>query len=139
LPDENEGEGGRVKGEEMVKVLLLLMVVGVGAQAPDAATHKAWMNDATDLQEDIRDAMGAKSGAKIAEAATKIEDLMAKTEAYWSAKKAADVVKLAQTARAHAKDVVAAGKAGKLDQAAEAFGRLNTTCNTCHDLHPEKR
>ncbi|MBZ5557583.1 MAG: hypothetical protein LAO77_09960 [Acidobacteriia bacterium] len=111
----------------------------VSAQAPDADAHKAWMNDATDLQEDIRDAMRAQDGAKIADAATKIEALMAKTEAYWSAKKAADVVTLAQTARSHAKDVATLGKAGKFDQSNEAFGKLNTTCNTCHDLHPEKR
>lgn len=121
-------------------VVLLALVAGLGAaQAPDAETHKAWMNDATDLQEDIREAMDAQRGAKVAEAATKIEGLMAKTEAYWSAKNAADIVKLAQTARAHAKDLAAAGKAEKLDQAADAFGKLNTTCNTCHDLHPEKR
>lgn len=124
----------------MKAVVLVALVAGLGvAQAPDAETHKAWMNDATDLQEDVREAMGAHSGARMAEAATKIEDLMAKTEAYWSAKKAADIVKLAQTARAHAKDLAVAGKAEKLDQAADAFGKLNTTCNTCHDLHPEKR
>ena len=124
----------------MKAVVLLALIGSLGAaQAPDAETHKAWMNDATDLQEDIRDAMGAKSGAKIAEAATKIEELMAKTEAYWSAKKAPDIVALAQTARAHAKDLAVAGTAEKLDQAADAFGKLNTTCNTCHDLHPEKR
>jgi hypothetical protein len=109
------------------------------AQAPDAEAHKSWMNDATDLQEDIREAMGKKDGAKIAEAATKIEALMAKTEAYWTAKKSADIVRLAQTARAQAKDVAAFGKAAKLEQSNDAFGKLNTTCNTCHDLHPEKR
>jgi hypothetical protein len=109
------------------------------AQAPDVDAEKGWMNDATDLQEDIREAMGKKDGATIAEAATKIEALMAKTEAYWSAKKANDIVNLAQTARAQAKDVAAQAKAGKPDQAIDAFAKLNTTCNTCHDLHPEKR
>jgi hypothetical protein len=109
------------------------------AQAPDVEVEKQWMNDATDLQEDIREAMGKKDGAKIAEAALKIEALMAKTEAYWSAKKAADIVKLAHTARAQAKDVATLGKAAKFEPTNEAFGKLNTTCNTCHDLHPEKR
>ena len=124
-----------------MKLVLAILCVSttMAAQAPDAEAHKAWMNDATDLQEDIRDAMRAQDGAKVAGAATKIEALMAKTEAYWSAKKAADIVKLAQTARAHAKDVAALGKAAKFEQSNEAFGRLNTTCNTCHDLHPEKR
>lgn len=117
----------------------LLLSMTMVAQAPDAEAEKAWMNDATDLQEDIRDAMHVKDGAQIAAAATKIEALMAKTEAYWTAKKAADIVKLAQTARAQAKDVATLGKAEKFDQSADAFDKMNATCNTCHDLHPEKR
>ncbi|MBI3490883.1 MAG: cytochrome c [Acidobacteria bacterium] len=136
----------------MRRVALVLIVAGLGlaarpvvmraaraVQAADAEAHKTWMNDATDLQEDIRDAMRAKDGAKVAEAATKIEALMAKTEDYWTAKKAADIVKLAQTARTHARELAASARAAKFDQSAEAFGKLNTTCNTCHDLHPEKR
>ena len=51
-------------------VALLLSAALVRAQ--DAETHKAWMNDATDLHEDVRDAMGAKSGAKVAAAAAKL-------------------------------------------------------------------
>lgn len=97
------------------------------------------MNDASDLQEDVRDALAAKSGDKLSEAALKIEVLMGKTEDYWAAKKQADIVKLAQSTRALAKQLAADGKAGKLDQAAETFGRMNASCNTCHDLHPEKR
>jgi hypothetical protein len=118
---------------------VLCLSMTVAAQAPDVEAEKGWMNDATDLQEDIREAMGKKDGAKIAEAALKIDALMQKTEGFWAAKKAADIVTLAQTARTHAKDVAAQAKAGKLDQANDAFARLNTTCNTCHDLHPEKR
>ena len=64
---------------------------------------------------------------------------MAKTEAYWAARKTNDIVAFARTARTHAKNLAVAGEAGKLDQAAAQFGLLNTACNTCHDLHPEKR
>jgi hypothetical protein len=122
-----------------VALAILFFLMTMAPQAPDADAHKAWMNDATDLQEDIRDAMHIKDGAQIAAAATKIEALMAKTEAYWSAKKAADIVTLAQTARGQARDVATFGTAAKFDQAADAFDKMNGTCNTCHDLHPEKR
>ena len=107
--------------------------------APDAATHKAWMNDATDAQEDLREAMAGKSSAKAAAAASTLQTLMAQTERYWTSRHADDIVKLAVEAKALAGQVAQAAKARKLDQANEAFGKLNTTCNTCHDLHPEKR
>jgi hypothetical protein len=97
------------------------------------------MDDAADAQEDFRDAIRAKKGADAAAAAVKIEALMEKTEAYWTGKHAADVVKIAQESRALAREVGAAAKAGKYDQADEAFGKMNARCNACHDLHPEKR
>jgi hypothetical protein len=108
-------------------------------QAPDGAAHKAWMNDAADSQEDLRDALHAKKGADAAQAALKIEALLAKTEAYWASKQANDVVKIAQDSRALAKQIAAAAKAGKVGQAEAAFETMNARCNACHDLHPEKR
>src|SRR5262245_23570070 len=116
-------------------LLLTLMLV----QAADAAAHKQWMNDASDAQEDFRDAIAAGAGAKAAEAATKIADLMSKTEGYWALKKADDGVKLARDARLTADTIAAAAKAGKLDAARESFAGLTTKCNACHELHLEKR
>ena len=101
--------------------------------------HRAAMNDASDLQEDVRDAFAAKAGDKVAAAAVKLEGLMGRTEDYWAAKKQADIVKLAQATRALAKQLAADGKAGKLDQASATFTTMNASCNACHDLHPEKR
>src|SRR5258705_11247313 len=64
----------------------------VSAQAASADAHKQWMDDASDLQDDLRDSIRSKDGAATSTAALKIEDLMAKTEAYWAAKRAADIV-----------------------------------------------
>lgn len=109
------------------------------ATAPTAAVHKAWMNDAADAQEDLREAIAGKSSAKAAAAALKLRTLMARTERYWTSRQADDIVTLARESKALAGQAARAAKAHKLDQANEAFGKLNTTCNTCHDLHPEKR
>lgn len=109
------------------------------ASAPTAATHKAWMNEATDAQEDVREALAGKSSTKVAAAASKLQTLMTRTERYWTSRHADDIVKLAAEARTLAGQVAQAARARKLDQATEAFGTLNATCNTCHDLHPEKR
>ena len=112
---------------------------GKAKTPPDAAAHKAWMNDATDAQEDVREALAGKSSAKVAAAASTLQTLMARTESYWTSRHADDIVKLAAEARALAGEVARAAKAHTLDQANEAFVKLSATCNTCHDLHPEKR
>ena len=65
--------------------------------------------------------------------------LMARTEQYWAGRHADDVVKLAQETRALARQVATAAKAHSLTRANTAFEKMNKTCNTCHDLHPEKR
>jgi len=104
-----------------------------------ADEHKAAMSDASDLQEDVRDAFAAKASDKVAAAAIKLEALMGRSEDYWTAKKQADIVTLAQATRALAKQLAADGKSGKLDAAAETFAKMNTSCNACHEKHPEKR
>ena len=70
---------------------------------------------------------------------TKLERYMAQTEAYWSAKKQADGVTLAREALASASQSLTAAKANNLAAAKDAFDRMGATCNSCHDLHLEKR
>lgn len=109
------------------------------ADGQDAAAHKAWMDDAADLQDELREHLGAKAGDKAAAAATKIEEILAQTQAYWAAKHADDIVKLARESRTLAAAIATAAKAGKIDQATETFATMNARCNACHDLHPERR
>lgn len=111
----------------------------LAAQTPDAAAHKGWMNDASDEQENYRFAVADKDMKAAADALVKIESLMAKTEAYWAAKNAADGVRLSRDTRAHASQAAAAVKAGNMAAAAESFDRLSAACNACHDLQLEKR
>jgi hypothetical protein len=114
--------------------------IGLAAvQAPDAAAHKQWMNDASDAQEDFRFAVTGKDQKAAVEALAKLEGLMARTEDYWSAKKAPDGVRLAREARALAAQAGAAAKAGNLAASGDAFGKMGATCNSCHELHLEKR
>jgi hypothetical protein len=124
----------------VVAAVALLAVAAAAQKTPaDADAHKAMMNEAGDAQEDYRFAFGEKDAKAAAEALAKLEGFMAQTESYWSAKKMADIVTLAQRARSQAARARAAAQAGKLADAHEAFGQLTTTCNACHDLHPEKR
>ena len=109
------------------------------ADGQDAAAHRAWMDDAADLQDELREHLGAKAGDKAAAAATKIEEILAQTEAYWAAKRADDIVKIARESRTLAAAIASAANAGRIDQATDAFATMNARCNACHDLHPERR
>jgi hypothetical protein len=109
-----------------------------GAPA-NALAHKQMMDEAGNARDDLGEALADKDLDVSAEMSGMIEQFMVQTEAYWAARKMADIVKLAQTARGQAKDLTAAAKAGRLVAAQIAFQNMNTTCNTCHDLHPEKR
>jgi hypothetical protein len=122
-----------------VTALLLGGLPAPQTGAQDAAAHKAWMDDAADLQDELREQLLARSGDKAAAAATKIERILAQTQAYWAAKHADDIVTIARESRTLATAVATAAKAGKSDQATEASAKMSARCNACHDLHPEKR
>jgi hypothetical protein len=117
----------------------LLGLPTLQAPAPDAAAHKAWMDDAADLQDELHEQLLARAGDKAAAAAIEIERILAQTQAYWAAKHADDIVTIAQESRTLAAAVATAAKAGRIDQAAEASAAMSARCNACHDLHPEKR
>lgn len=108
-------------------------------QAPDAAAHKQWMNDASDAQEDYRFAVTDKDQKAAVESLAKLEGLMARTEDYWTAKKSSDGVRLAKEARALAAQAGTAAKAGNLTAATAAFDKMGASCNACHELHLEKK
>ena len=122
-----------------VTALVLAGALAAPARAQDAAAHKAWMDDAADLQDELREQLLAQSGAKAAAAATQLEKLLAQTQTYWAAKHADDVVAVAQESRTLATAIAAAADTGQFDRATEASAKLAARCNACHDLHPEKR
>jgi hypothetical protein len=111
----------------------------VAAQAPDAAAHTQWMNDASDAQEDYRFAVTDKDAKAAVAALGKLESLMARTGDYWTVRKSADGVKLAKAARASAAQAAVAAKRGDLAAASTAFDAMGVSCNACHELHLEKK
>jgi hypothetical protein len=123
----------------ILATILVLSGLAVHARGQEAAAHKAWMDDAADLQDELREQLLAKSGDKAAAAATQIEELLARTQAYWAAKHADDIVTIARESRTLATAVATAAKAGQFDRATEAAAKMGARCNACHDLHPEKR
>src|SRR3954470_23656321 len=111
----------------LVVTMTLAVTPRVAAQAPDAAAHKQWMNDASDAQEDFRFAVTDKDQKAAVEALAKLEGLMSRTEDYWTAKKSSDGVKLAKEARALAAQAGTAAKAGNFTAATAAFDKLGAS------------
>lgn len=97
------------------------------------------MNDASDAEEDFRFAVTDKDAKAAATSLTKIEELMQKTEAYWTVKKANDGVTLTKDTRALASQAAAAAAKGSFGDASAAFDKMTAKCNACHELHLEKR
>src|SRR3954470_5989310 len=95
----------------LVVTMTLAVTPRVAAQAPDAAAHKQWMNDASDAQEDYRFAVTEKDQKAATEALGKLEGLMAKTAEYWAGRKSSDGVRLSNEARDLAAQAGAAVKA----------------------------
>ncbi len=117
----------------------VLVTLSATPQRVDAEAHKVWMDDAADAQDELREALAGEAFDKAVPPAEKIAELMALTEQYWSKKKAADIVKLAQQTQVLARQVATTAKNRNLAGANAAFAQMNATCNACHDLHPEKR
>jgi hypothetical protein len=94
---------------------------------------------AADLQDELREQLRGTSRDQAAATATKLEQILAQTEVYWAAKGADDIVTIARESRALAAAVATAAKAGNIEQATDAFEKMNARCSACHDRHPEKR
>src|SRR5579864_533001 len=93
---------------------IYLSLAAVAPVAQDAAAHLVWMDDAGDAQEEVRAGIHANKSADVARAASRIEDLMARTQAYWEAKHEPEGVRMALDARSQAKQIAASATAGKL-------------------------
>jgi cytochrome c556 len=119
--------------------LALLASLCLAMEQDDVARHKEWMDTAQDVKDDLKDALDAKLAAKAVENAGKLAEIGKQEEEYWKKAGQDDAVTLAQKNRAASERIGAAAKAGRFDQALQAYGDLEATCRACHDLHPEKR
>jgi hypothetical protein len=97
------------------------------------------MDDAQEAKDDLLDAVEAKSGPKAAAATAKIVAILQETEKFWAEQKMPDIVKLAQDSIAATRDMEKVAKSGDMTQAREAYNKVNTACQGCHNIHPENR
>ena len=105
----------------------------------DVARHKQRMDQAQDLKDGIHDALEAKDAAKAAADAEKLIRIGQREQQYWTKAELPDARQLAKDNLSASRDLASAARARKWDLATKALERVETSCRTCHDLHPEKR
>ncbi|QOY88126.1 hypothetical protein [Paludibaculum fermentans] len=119
--------------------LLTGFVFAVLASAGTAEHRKQSMDAAQEWKEELWEALSARDAKKSAKLAGKLAALGKAEEAEWKKAGQEDVRALAAQNSAAAREVLLSARAGRFEQALQAFGRLEATCRGCHDLHPEKR
>ena len=121
--------------EAALCVLLAALTCSAGEEA---SRHKAKMDEAQDLKDEIQDGLDGKSASKVADAAAKLRALCQQEEQLWIRARVAEAIRLAGKNLQAVRELEAGAKTGDLDSAAKAFERLNASCRACHDLHLEK-
>jgi cytochrome c556 len=96
------------------------------------------MDAAEDLKYQIQDGFDAKSSEKTAAPASELVTLLRKEETYWQKANLPEIVERAKAGTSAATQLLDLAKANRLADAASAFVRLNASCTSCHDQHPEK-
>src|SRR5688572_2358006 len=76
--------------------------------------------------------------ADVATNAAKLQTLFTETEAFMKSKNATKGVEIAHEAALQAGEAAKAAKAGNLDAAKAAAGKVKGTCKGCHDMYREK-
>ena len=98
------------------------------------------MNDASDAQEDFRFAVTDKDQKGAVEALAKLEGLMSRRPRTTGRRRSRMT---ASSSRKRLERLAAqagtAAKAGNLPLQRSAFDKMGASCNSCHELHLEKK
>ena len=122
-----------------VTMMLPLMCLAAQFTKTELDAHKAWMNDAQDKKDDVREALAAKDAKKLVAAASGIEKATGQEQQFWARTAIVQAQELANKNRGEAREMLQAARAAHFTEAADAFARLEKTCASCHDLHFEKQ
>lgn len=113
--------------------------VTVAAQANRVtiAQHEANMKMIAQNMQALRGAVKGNQLADAGKSAAEVERLFTQVEQFWTQHKKADAMKVAQTAKMGAADLVAAVKANDQAKAMAAVAAVGATCKQCHSVYRE--
>jgi cytochrome c556 len=114
------------------------LTAAIAAQAPvTVEQHEAAMKQIAQANQAMQKNLKGNMLTEAAANAEELGKLFAQVEQFWARNKKDDAVKLAQTARSGATEVVAAAKAGDQAKAQMAAGNIGGTCKQCHGTYRE--
>lgn len=123
---------------ELSRLLAFCFVAVAQFTTAELDAHKAWMDDAQDKKDDIREALAAKDQKKLMTAALEIDKLTEQEQKFWGRTSIEPAKQLAAKNRGESKEMLEAARNAQFDRADAAFARLERTCSSCHELHFEK-
>lgn len=97
------------------------------------------MKEAQAAQSEVQDGIKARDAAKTQIAAQKLMNILQENRTFWGRQLMPATVKLANNSVAASRDVMEIARNGKMDTIQAAFDKMNTSCQACHDTHPEKQ
>jgi cytochrome c556 len=124
-------------------LLIGVLTAGFGAGALRAgekppADYVASMKTAGVAAGAMRQAIEAGDFAKVSSAAAELKTVLAKTEAFWAARKSDDGVMLSRQGQKAADDLEAAATAKDTARVTAASQALTASCGGCHTAHRER-
>jgi cytochrome c556 len=117
--------------------LLAMAAAGMTVMAQGDAEFEEWMKACGSAQGALRK-LDPKTGKDAVSNAEKIAGTYEKMIGFWRQRNAADAVKWSEEGKAAALQLASAASANDAERAGAAFGKLGSTCKSCHDVHREK-
>jgi len=125
-------------GKTTASLLLLACTLTAGAVTKEVEAYQARMDQAQDLKDTIHDAIDAKDSKEVARLSHELTILLQQDEQYWEKQQISDALALSKTSVQLSKTIEAAAREGDIPQSIDAYQKLQITCRSCHDAHPEK-
>ncbi|MDX1982505.1 MAG: cytochrome c [Bryobacteraceae bacterium] len=117
--------------------LLGVISISLGLALDEKELHTK-MKAAGDHMGGLRKGMQAGNMEEVAKHSEGISGALRGTGAFWRERKMDDAVKFTRDGMAAARELTAAAKAGKADEAKAASAKLGGSCKGCHEAHREK-
>ncbi len=127
LGDRNHGSGADPAMREFLRTELKL------------ARYRDRMVQVQDLQYDLSDAITQRSSREIVEASEKIKALLQEDLDYWIKQKIDDAIGYGKSSVNYSSALAEDAKKQDFAAAMATYKKLQSTCRSCHDAHPEKR
>jgi len=125
--------------EIVITVAALTLQVNALEGKTEAAKYRERMDQVQDLQYDLSDAIAQKSSGKAIEASENIRALLQEDLDYWIKQKIDDAIGYGKSSVNYSSALAEDAKRQDFASAMATYNKLQSTCCSCHDAHPEKR